>query len=213
MTPRPARAAAVLAAGLALAVGALTGCGGGGTPSAGGPKPEAASVAPTSASTPSASVAATAGATKAAVTLGSGARMCDALTAADLRAAGLRPERERPEPNADGDTGAYCAYTAASGAKGGIEFDIFDGGTDVGQVWETVAAEGGGITGEMTALKLAGADEARIGTKLRFESGPPFGSVQVRAGRMVFVLTVPAGNRTRQQLVDLAALVLQRVDR
>jgi hypothetical protein len=137
--------------------------------------------------------------------------MCDALTARDLRAAGLRPEREVPEPNADGDTGAYCAFTKASGAKGGIEFDIFDGGQEVQEVWETVSAEGAGIEPELTPVRLPGADEARIGSSLRYESGPRFGAIQVRKGRMVFALSIPAGSRTRDQLVDLATLVLRRV--
>src|SRR6187401_618984 len=55
------------------------------------------------------------------VALGTGPKMCVALTAADFTAVGLSPDPTPPRPpNSDEKTGAYCTYTKAFPVAGGL---------------------------------------------------------------------------------------------
>jgi hypothetical protein len=177
---------------VAVAAGALLiACGGGST--GGGGSTAAKPAAPTSSS----------GAQSGAGTRiapGTGSRMCDALTAADLVAVGLHPELQQPEAN-PGDppgTGAYCLFTRAAGA--GIEFDIFYPADH--SVYQTVVAEGGGGSRQPTGL--SGIDESLVQ-----DMGKDAG-IDVRRGTLVFDISVPSGPRSHDQLVSLAKVVLGR---
>jgi hypothetical protein len=175
---------------VAMAAGAvLTACGGG---SAGG--------SGSAAEKPAAGATSGAGAR---IAPGTGARMCDALTAADLGAVGLHPELQQPEANPGDppDSGAYCAFTRAAGASDGIEFDIFYPADH--SVYQTVVAEVGGTVSRQPT-GLAGIDEASIQ-----DMGNGAG-ISVRRGTLVFAISIPNGARSRDQLVSLATVVLGR---
>ncbi|HEY8209299.1 MAG TPA: hypothetical protein VIG99_17545 [Myxococcaceae bacterium] len=140
------------------------------------------------------------------VALGSGAKMCEALTVADLKAAGLAPDAKGLSANVPEPTSAYCVYAGKSGATGGIELDLFDAAGDVKGTWET-------ILGEMAPPKpagLPGTDESVIDLEA-VSGGPKFAVLVARRGNLVFSLSLPAGPKAKDQLFSLAKLVLARV--
>jgi hypothetical protein len=132
---------------------------------------------------------------------GTGAAMCRALTTADLTAVGLQPTVQRPQAN-PGDppgSGAYCVWTKAAGAAGGIEFDIFYPADH--SVYQTVVADGD-TSGQPAGLP--GIDE---GVFQRFDRAD---GISVRRGGLVFAITIPRGPRSHDQLVSLARAVMSR---
>jgi hypothetical protein len=141
------------------------------------------------------------------VVLGSGPKMCDALTAADFAAVGLQPDPKpsRP-PNSDDKTNAYCGYTKAFPVDGGLELDIFDGESDPRDVVKTILAE----SGKPTPAKLPGVDES-VFTTSPGNKGRMLASIVVRHRRLVFAITVPSSPKATEQLATLANVVLARV--
>jgi hypothetical protein len=142
------------------------------------------------------------------VALGTGPKMCAALTAADFTAVGLNPDPTPPRPpNSDDRTGAYCTYTKAFPIAGGLEFDIFDGESDPGGIVKTILGEGGG---KPTRLDLAGVDESLL-TLSPGDTGVTMASLVVRHRRLVFAITIPQSPKAKEQLLSLAKVVLSRV--
>ncbi len=146
-----------------------------------------------------------------AVRPGGGAAMCEVLTAADLEAHGLAPERTTPSTDVqDNGASAYCVYAGMSGAMGGIELDVFfPAGPDPKQTEATANAD---ISGKLEAAGLTGADDSQIGLGVR-SGGPPFSTITVRRRDLVFALSIPPGPKAREQLLALAHLVLLRTGR
>jgi hypothetical protein len=144
------------------------------------------------------------------VALGTGAKMCAALTAADFAAVGLHPDPvpARP-PNSTEPTGAYCTYTKAFPIAGGLEFDIFDGETDPVGVEKTMLGEGGG---PQTPAKLEGVDNS-VFSESRGNGGVTMAALVVRHRRLVFGITIPSSPKAKEQLTALAKVVLSRVKR
>jgi hypothetical protein len=141
------------------------------------------------------------------VALGSGPRMCAALTAADFTAVGLQPDATPPRPpNSTEPTGAYCTYTKALPIAGGLELDVFDGESDPAGVVKTILAE----SGKPTAAGLAGVDESVL-TLTPGEKGVTMASLVVRHRRLVFAITIPSSPKAKAQLLSLGATVLARV--
>jgi hypothetical protein len=145
----------------------------------------------------------------AAIPPGSGALMC-ALTPADFQAAGI-PNASKPTANVqDKGAGVYCVYAGKSSATGGIELDVFypagANGAEVKATYETAIGESS--TG-LKPIAIAGADEARWAPSA-VSGGPPFGTIAVRRGSLVFVLGVPANPKAQEQLTKLAQAVLAR---
>lgn len=141
------------------------------------------------------------------VTLGSGPKMCAALTPADFTAVGLQPDPTPPRPpNSTEPTGAYCTYTKAFPIAGGLEFDIFDGESDPAGVVKTILSE----SGPPAPGGLAGVDES-VFTQSPGNKGVTMAALVVRHRRLVFVITVPASPKVKEQLLALAPLVLARV--
>jgi len=141
------------------------------------------------------------------VTLGTGAKMCAALTAADFSAVGLHPDPTPPRPpNSTEPTGAYCTYNKAFPIAGGLEFDIFDGESDPVGVVKTMLSE----SGPRKPAGLAGVDES-VFTESPGDKGVTMTGLVVRHRRLVFGITVPASPKAREQLLALAPLVLARV--
>jgi hypothetical protein len=141
-----------------------------------------------------------------AVTLGTGAKMCEALTAADFTAVGPTPDPMPRPPNSDDKTNAYCSYTKAFPVDGGLELDVFDGESDPRDVVKTILAE----SGKPTPASLPGVDES-VFTTSAGNKGRTLASVVVRHRRLVFAITVPASPKAKEQLTALATLVLSRV--
>ena len=141
------------------------------------------------------------------IKLGSGAAMCGALTASDFAKAGIQVAYTTPHVSV-GDDGAsaYCSYTARSSAMGGVEFDIFATDDPAG----TIRNINGDLKGAMSAIRLNGADEAQLGTSVT-SGGPPFATITVHRGRLVFDIGVPPSPRATAQLMELSKLVLHRV--
>jgi hypothetical protein len=142
------------------------------------------------------------------VALGTGPKMCAALTAADFTAVGLAPDPAPPRlPNSDAPTGAYCTYTKAFPIAGGLEFDIFDGESDPVGVVKTMTAEGG----RPSPAGLAGVDDSLLSLSPG-EKGHTMATLVVRHRRLVFAITIPSSPKAKDQLVALAQQVLSRVE-
>jgi hypothetical protein len=141
------------------------------------------------------------------VMLGTGPKMCAALTAADFKAVGLSPDAAPPRPpNSDAPTSAYCTYTKTFPVAGGLEFDIFDGEKDSPGVVKTIVAEGG----KARPAGLAGVDESLL-SESPGEKGGTMTTLVARHRRLVFAITIPSSPRANEQLAALAQLVLSRV--
>ena len=139
-------------------------------------------------------------------TVASNLGMCRLLTTPDLRAVGLQPDLDQPVANLEDDgTSAYCTYTRASAANGGIEFDIFESDDPAG-TQKTILGE---AEGNMVPASLAGVDESLIGTAV--SGGPSFATIVVRKGRIVFTIAIPPDPEASDRLVTLANVVLQRL--
>ncbi|MBZ5532475.1 MAG: hypothetical protein LAO20_13675 [Acidobacteriia bacterium] len=136
----------------------------------------------------------------------SGKALCSALTPADFTKAGV-PVSALDQANLDGNDGAYCVYQSKAGK---VEFDIFflAGNTpkEVSATEQTVLGEGGG---KFTPVQLAGADSAQISLSLADQ--PASACIVVRRGKAVFDIVIPRGAQARQQLLDLAQIVLSRL--
>ncbi|HYV45989.1 MAG TPA: hypothetical protein VFA20_14065 [Myxococcaceae bacterium] len=139
------------------------------------------------------------------ILLGSGAKMCDALTPADLKAQGLSPDAKTivnvPEP-----ISAYCTYAGKSGATGGIEMDVFAAGTDALDTQKTILGELGG----MKPAGYPGVDESLMNLEA-VSGGPKFAVLVVRKAGLVFTLSLPSAPKAKDQLFALAKLVLSRL--
>jgi hypothetical protein len=136
--------------------------------------------------------------------------LCAAITVDDLRAVGLQPDLDAPVVNpgddADGSAGAYCSYTRASVAAGGIEFDVFYD-DDPLAVQRTILGEGGGAA---TPASLEGADECLLGRSI-MPGEAAHASIVVRRANCVFTIAIPDGPDADDQLRALARLALQRL--
>jgi len=142
------------------------------------------------------------------VALGTGARMCAALTAEDFTAVGLSPDPTPPRPpNSVEPTGAYCTYTKAFPIAGGLELDIFDGASDPAGVVKTMLGEG---LSPPTPAGLTGVDESLL-SQAAGDKGHTMASLVVRHRRLVFGITIPQSAKAREQLLALAKVVLARV--
>ncbi len=167
---------------LALA-GAVVACGGG----------------PTTTTPPG--TAATGGATGGPVT--DIENLCDLLGPGDFAAAGI-DGTSAPTVNSDGPGSAYCLYTGASAAQGGVELDVFVD-DDAAGVYQTILGE----ISSVAPTDIEGVDEAAAGDGIAGEPDQP-ASVVVRKGKLVFTIAAPGGPNNSVRLEQLAALVLAR---
>ncbi|MBZ5524564.1 MAG: hypothetical protein LAP21_20180 [Acidobacteriia bacterium] len=136
----------------------------------------------------------------------SGKALCSALTPADFTKAGI-PVSGLGQANLDGNDGAYCVYKSQAGK---VEFDIFfpagANPKEVDATEKTVLGEGGC---RHESLRLAGADDAQL--CLAMPDLKDSSSIVVRKGKAVFDIVIPKGAKARQQLMDLAQIVLSRL--
>jgi hypothetical protein len=133
------------------------------------------------------------------------------LTPADFATAGVA-KASKPSANVqDGGVSAYCVYAGKSAATGGIELDVFSpAGATPADVKETYKTAVGESSTELTPLRIEGADEARWAAHA-VSGGPPFATIAIRRGDLVFVLSIPAHKDAQTQLTSLSLLVLKRL--
>ena len=135
-----------------------------------------------------------------------GKALCSALTPADFTKTGV-PVQALSQANLDGNDGAYCVYQSKAGK---VEFDIFflAGKTpqEVSATEKTVLGEGGA---KYEHLQLPGADDAQISMALADQ--PASALIVVRKGKAVFDIMIPRSPGARQQLQQLAQIVLGRL--
>jgi hypothetical protein len=139
-----------------------------------------------------------------------GGALC-VLSPNDFAEAGVR-SASRPSANVqDGGASAYCVYAGKSAAIGGIELDVFSpagaSSTEIKDTYQTAIGESSGV---MTPIRIEGADEARWSAHA-ISGGPPFATIAVRRGDVVFVLAIPANKDAQAQLTSLSGLVLKRL--
>jgi hypothetical protein len=118
----------------------------------------------------------------------------------------------KPSANVqDGGKSAYCVYAGKSAATGGIELDVFSpAGASPAAIKDTYQTAIGESSTAMTPIRIEGADEARWSAHA-ISGGPPFATIAVRRGDLVFVLGIPAGKDAQAQLTSLSGLVLKRL--
>lgn len=146
------------------------------------------------------------------VAKGTGEKMC-VLTAADFGAAGVAAGK--PTPNIDdGGNSVYCVYRGKSGAKGGVELDVFNPAGDsvaaVDGTWKTVFASN---PAQYRHQRLAGADDSMYSLSIPQAGYPDFAANAVRRGDLIFTISIPSTPKAKAQLAKLSALVLQRLSR
>lgn len=130
-------------------------------------------------------------------------RLCDLLGPGDFAAVGISGTTT-PTVNSDGPGSAYCAYTGASAANGGVEFDVFVDDDPAG-TYATIVGE----IGNVAPTDIAGVDEAAATDGIAGQPDQP-AAVVVRAGKLVFTIAAPGGPNNSLMLEQLAALVLAR---
>lgn len=130
-------------------------------------------------------------------------KLCDLLGPGDFEAVGISGTGA-PTVNSDGPGSAYCTYTGASAAQGGVEFDVFvdDAPEDT---YNTILAE----IGSVAPAELPGVDDSASGDGIAGQADQP-ASVVVRKGKLVFTIAAPGGPNNSVSLEQLAALVLAR---
>ena len=129
--------------------------------------------------------------------------LCRLITPADWSAAGLTGA-QNPTIDSHGAGAAYCAYTPAAGAQGGLELDAFVD-LAVSNALDTFQAMNSELSGGQI-VSVPRADEALIDANV----DGTYGALDVRSGRFSFSIAVPASSRSEAQLMSLASLVLAR---
>jgi hypothetical protein len=195
----------------ALVIIAVAACSGAASPGS----PAAASAAPAAAPSESGGSAA-GGASQAAggSTGGSvpdGGDLCALLGPGDFAAAGVSgagSPTSNPIVN-DVQAADYCVYAKNSAAGGGIELDVF-----VLTSADAALTDFGGVAMyaiEPSAVTALGADQAGIYLEqLGNDAGTTFDQLRALKGRMWFSLAFPSNPGSRDQLLGLAKLVLDR---
>ena len=158
-----------------------------------------ASSGPTSGSTVSGG-----GATGAPVT--AGGDLCALLGPGDFAAAGVTGAGT-PTKNSDDPSNAYCVYAGRSAGTGGIELDVFVA-ADVAEsegtfdtVVETMNDDSATTRTDLGDVDAAEYDGATEGT---------FAAIAVWKGKLVYTIGIPMSDASRDQLLTLAKLVLER---
>ena len=132
-------------------------------------------------------------------------QLCQLLTPADWQQVGLT---KAGPPSVDDDgpgTGsAYCIYSGGNGAVTDLELDVFVG-TTVDAASTNFATLAQSLP-PSTTPNLSGIDDGLINTNI----DPGFGDILVRAGKLVFNISLPSSGSTGDQLTNLAQTVLSR---
>ena len=130
-------------------------------------------------------------------------KLCDLLGPGDFEAVGIA-STGAPTASSDGPGSAYCSYTGAPAANGGVEFDVFVD-DDAAGTFQTILGE----IGSVAPAEMPGVDEAAASDGIAGQPDRP-ASIVVRKGKLVFTIAAPGGPNNSLMLEQLAALVLAR---
>ena len=185
----------------AVALGLLAGCGGS---SGGGSTASPPSAASQPAAASVAAQAAGGGTTGGPVAAGSD--LCGLLGPGDFAAAGVPGTGKATENNTDANN-VYCVYAGKSAGTGGVEFDAFlaASSADSQSAFDAASAP---------MLDSAGDGKAAFpdadGAKLRTDIPDGYAGITIWKGKLVFDIGIPTTAGSKDQLIALAKLVLQR---
>lgn len=132
--------------------------------------------------------------------------LCGLLGPGDFGAVGVSGTGKPTENNAD-NSNVYCVYAGKSAGTGGVEFDAFLADT---------AADSQGAFDAASApmLDFEGAGKAAFpdadGAKLRTDIPGGYAGITIWKGKLVFDIGIPTTAQSKDQLIALAKLVLQR---
>ncbi len=143
-----------------------------------------------------------------------GARMC-VLARADFRPFGTIVWT-KPKINVDtGNQNVYCVYRGPSGAKGGVELDVFypagQNAADVEQTFKTVLGSDPGA--KYIPEGVPGADESVYSLSVPSPGYFPFAANAVRRGDLVFTISLPSSPISKLEMLRLSRIVLSRLSR
>lgn len=190
------------ALGVTLALGLLAGCAGGsGGGSTVGPTPGASPSAIASASLLTGTSGGGTGGPVAA-----GGDLCGLLGPGDFAAVGVPGTGTAKENNPDAND-AYCVYAGTSAGTGGVEFDAFLAGSsaDSKASYDSASAPMLDFAGDGKAA-FPDADGASI--QKNIPGG--YDGIAIWKGKLVFDIGIPSTSGSKDQLIALAKLVLQR---
>jgi hypothetical protein len=195
------------ALGATLALALLAGCTGGG----GGGSTVGASTGGATSGTSSSPVA-----SKAPSSPGSGGSiggpvaaggdLCGLLGPGDFAAVGVSGTGTAKENNPDANS-AYCVYAGTSAGTGGVEFDAFLAGStaDSKAAYDAAAAP---------MLDFAGDGKKAFpdadGASVQKDIPGGYDGIAIWKGKLVFDIGIPSTDKSKDQLIALAKLVLQR---
>ena len=132
--------------------------------------------------------------------------LCGLLGPGDFGAVGVSGTGKPTENNTD-NSNVYCVYAGKSAGTGGVEFDAFLADT---------AADSQGAFDAASApmLDFEGAGKAAFpdadGAKLRTDIPGGYAGITIWKGKLVFDIGIPTTAQSKDQLVALAKLVLER---
>jgi hypothetical protein len=194
----------------ALVIIAVAACSGAGSPASSTAAP-ADSAAPSESGSSSAGGASQAAGGSTGGSVPAGGDLCALLGPGDFAAAGVSgagSPTSNPIVN-DVQAADYCVYAKNSAAGGGIELDVF-----VLTSADAALTDFGGVAMyaiEPSAVTALGADQAGIYLEqLGNDAGTTFDQLRALKGRMWFSLAFPSNPGSRDQLLGLAKLVLDR---
>jgi hypothetical protein len=141
----------------------------------------------------------------------SGAKMC-VLTQADFKPFGTLVW-SKPQVSLDNSASVYCTYRGPSGAKGGVELDVFyPAGDTLEEVQNTFKAVLGSDPGaRYTPEAVPGADESVYSLSVPSPGYFPFAANAVRRGDLVFSISLPSSPMSKVEMSKLSEIVLQRL--
>jgi hypothetical protein len=147
------------------------------------------------------------------VVKGSGEQMC-VLAPADFHAVGLVVNKPQVGVD-DGGNSAYCTYRGLSGAKGGVELDVFysagASSADIDNTWRAILGSNPGAAYQHEGLQ--GVDESVYSLSIPQPGYPNFAANAVRRGDLVFAISMPSTPKTKDALDKLSAVVLERISK
>ncbi len=196
---------ALFVAACSTATGSAAGGGGAPSPGAGAGSGAGAtgagSVGSAAVPTPAAGGGGAAGGSVAA-----GDDLCGLLGPGDFAAVGVGGTGKASENNSD-NSNVYCVYAGKSAGTGGVEFDAFlaDSTADSQASFDAASAP---------MLDFEGAGKAAFpdadGALLRTDIPGGYAGIAIWKGKLVFDIGIPTTAQSKDQLIALAKLVLER---
>ena len=132
--------------------------------------------------------------------------LCGLVGPGDFAAVGVGGTAKAAENNSD-NSNVYCVYAGKSAGTGGVEFDAFLADTKADSQASFDAASA-------PMLDFEGVGKAAFpdadGAKLRTDIPGGYAGIAVWQGKLVFDIGIPTTAQSKDQLIALAKLVLER---